>query len=176
MRVPLSLCAAALIGAVALISPIQAHADVTIIIQTDDRNYAAPNGRGKVYVTPNGRSKVYYGGPNDYDAPYGPQRVYVAPNGRAPEYYGAPNGGRNVYVEPDGREQIDVAPYGPQKVYVGPNGPDQSYGVRAPVMVYDDRPAPWTREWYGYCTSKYRSFDPVSGTFQPYHGPRQLCR
>ena len=160
MRVPIGVCAAALIGSVALLSPHQANADVTIIIQTDDRNHAGPNGRGKVYVAPNGRAPVYYG----------------APNGRAPVYYGARNGGGDAYVEPGRREQIYVAPYGPQKVYVGPNGPDQSYGLRTPVVVYDDRPAPWTREWYAYCSSKYRSFDPASGTFQPYHGPRQLCR
>ncbi|WP_061931094.1 BA14K family protein [Aureimonas sp. AU22] len=38
------------------------------------------------------------------------------------------------------------------------------------------RAAPWTREWYNYCSQRYRSFDPRSGTFQPYNGPRQLCR
>ena len=38
------------------------------------------------------------------------------------------------------------------------------------------RPQPWTREWYAYCDAKYRSFDPRSGTFQPYHGRRRLCR
>ncbi len=38
------------------------------------------------------------------------------------------------------------------------------------------RPAPWTPDWYAYCSSKYRSFDPRSGTYQPYHGPRRLCR
>ena len=38
------------------------------------------------------------------------------------------------------------------------------------------RPAPYTRGWYAYCARKYRSFDPASGTFQPYHGPRKLCR
>ena len=161
MRVPIGVCAAALIGSVALLSPHQANADVTIIIQTDDRNHAGSNGRAPVYYgAPNGRAPVYYG----------------APNGRAPGYYGAPNGGGDVYVEPGGREQIYVAPYRPQKVYVGPNGPDQGYGLRTPVVVYDDRPAPWTQQWYAYCTSKYRSFDPASGTFQPYHGPRQLCR
>lgn len=36
--------------------------------------------------------------------------------------------------------------------------------------------APWTPEWYQYCASRYRSFDARSGTFQPYHGPRRLCR
>lgn len=38
------------------------------------------------------------------------------------------------------------------------------------------RPQPWTSEWYAYCASKYRSFHARSGTFQPYHGPRKLCR
>jgi hypothetical protein len=31
-------------------------------------------------------------------------------------------------------------------------------------------------EWYRYCAARYRSFDPRSGTFQPYNGPRRLCR
>ncbi|RFC66039.1 BA14K family protein [Fulvimarina endophytica] len=57
-----------------------------------------------------------------------------------------------------------------------------------PRPVYRVRPAartygaygggiqPWTGEWYRYCAARYRSFDARSGTFQPYHGPRQLCR
>ncbi|MCF1503196.1 BA14K family protein [Afifella sp. H1R] len=46
----------------------------------------------------------------------------------------------------------------------------------APPAYAGARPAPWSREWYAYCASKYRSFDPRSGTFQPYNGPRRLCR
>ncbi|WP_082529329.1 BA14K family protein [Aurantimonas sp. Leaf443] len=38
------------------------------------------------------------------------------------------------------------------------------------------RPAPWSREWYNYCSARYRSFDARSGTFQPYNGPRQFCQ
>ncbi|HEX2020288.1 MAG TPA: BA14K family protein [Aurantimonas sp.] len=41
---------------------------------------------------------------------------------------------------------------------------------------YVGSPRPWTGEWYRYCAARYRSFDARSGTFQPYHGPRQLCR
>jgi hypothetical protein len=149
MRVSVTACAAALVGAVALFSPYQAHADVTIIIQTDDRNHAAPYGRDQAYVGPRGPARAYYG------APYGRQEVYVGPGGR---------------------EQIYGAPYGQQDVYFDPNGSALGYGMRAPVVVYDDRPPAWTREWYAYCASKYRSFDPPSGTFQPYYGPRQLCR
>jgi hypothetical protein len=48
------------------------------------------------------------------------------------------------------------------------------YYTRPRVVTY--APKPWTGAWYRYCADKYRSFDPRSGTFQPYHGPRQLCR
>ena len=37
-------------------------------------------------------------------------------------------------------------------------------------------PRAWTRAWYRYCSNRYRSFDPGDGTFQPYRGPRRLCR
>jgi hypothetical protein len=48
--------------------------------------------------------------------------------------------------------------------------------VYAPAPVYAYGPAPWTPAWYNYCSSRYRSFDPRSGTFQPYNGPRRFCR
>jgi hypothetical protein len=41
---------------------------------------------------------------------------------------------------------------------------------------YDAAPAPWSADWYAYCASKYRSFDPQTGTYQPYQGGRRLCR
>lgn len=43
-----------------------------------------------------------------------------------------------------------------------------SYGGSAPRQ--------WSKAWYRYCANKYRSFDPDSGTFQPYEGPRRMCR
>ena len=45
-----------------------------------------------------------------------------------------------------------------------------------PRPVYRYAPPPWSPAWYRYCSQKYISFDPPSGTFQPYYGPRQLCR
>ena len=33
-----------------------------------------------------------------------------------------------------------------------------------------------SREWYRSCAARYRSFDPRSGTYQPYNGPRRVCR
>ena len=47
-----------------------------------------------------------------------------------------------------------------------------------PRRVYVQRHAsfePWTREWYRYCSDRYRSFDPQSGTFMGYDGVRRFC-
>jgi hypothetical protein len=47
-----------------------------------------------------------------------------------------------------------------------------------PRRVYVQRYAsfePWTREWYRYCSDRYRSFDPQSGTFMGYDGVRRFC-
>lgn len=44
------------------------------------------------------------------------------------------------------------------------------------TTYYRGSPEPWTSEWYAYCSSKYRSFDPSSGTFLGYDGRRHFCR
>lgn len=36
--------------------------------------------------------------------------------------------------------------------------------------------APGSPDWNAYCASKYRSFDPASGTFLGYDGRRHYCR
>lgn len=70
---------------------------------------------------------------------------------------------RRSYAEPD----YYYAPPPPAPRYYAPPV-SYSYGSYAP--------RPWTPEWYDYCSSKYVSFDPRSGTFQPYYGPRRLCQ
>jgi ribonucleotide reductase alpha subunit len=35
---------------------------------------------------------------------------------------------------------------------------------------------PWSPEWFEYCDERYQSFDETDGTFQPFEGPRRLCR
>ncbi|MDY8107894.1 BA14K family protein [Fulvimarina sp. 2208YS6-2-32] len=64
-----------------------------------------------------------------------------------------------------------------QPRYVEPRyvQPRPVYRTRPVVQSYG-APRPWSGEWYRYCAARYRSFDAGSGTFQPYHGPRQLCR
>ncbi|EAU43160.1 hypothetical protein FP2506_09961 [Fulvimarina pelagi HTCC2506] len=54
--------------------------------------------------------------------------------------------------------------------------PRPVYRTRPVARSYGGAPRPWTGAWYRYCAARYRSFDARSGTFQPYHGPRQLCR
>lgn len=44
-----------------------------------------------------------------------------------------------------------------------------------PAPVYYGRPAAWTPEWYRYCSSKYRSFNPDTGYFRTYSGRYQFC-
>lgn len=58
--------------------------------------------------------------------------------------------------------------------------PYYDYGPRPLYRVHPHRvrfgPRPHTRAWYRYCQARYRSFDARSGTYQPYHGRRRLCR
>ena len=60
----------------------------------------------------------------------------------------------------------------PPPVYYKPARPHYA----PPPVAHRYAPEPWTPEWYAYCSQRYRSFDPRSGTFQPYHGPRRLCQ
>ena len=53
--------------------------------------------------------------------------------------------------------------------------PAPRYYRAAPRVVYGAPPFR-SRAWYRYCEARFRSFDPRSGTYQPYHGPRRVCR
>ena len=59
------------------------------------------------------------------------------------------------------REVYVVPPPPPPQVYYTP----ASYG-----------PPAWTPDWYTYCYSRYRSFNPNSGTFIGYDGYEHFCR
>jgi hypothetical protein len=34
---------------------------------------------------------------------------------------------------------------------------------------------PWTRDWYAYCSDRYRSFNARTGTFTGYDGEQHFC-
>jgi hypothetical protein len=59
----------------------------------------------------------------------------------------------------------------PREVYVAPPPPAPTYYTPA---AYG--PPPWTPDWYTYCYSRYRSFNPNSGTFIGYDGYEHFCR
>lgn len=59
----------------------------------------------------------------------------------------------------------------PREVYVAPPPPRPTYYTPAGYG-----PPPWTPDWYTYCYSRYRSFDPNSGTFIGYDGYEHFCR
>jgi hypothetical protein len=73
----------------------------------------------------------------------------------------------------------------PQPRYYDPGYDDyDGYARPAPVrryyaqprVVYADRYAePWTREWYEYCSDRYRTFNSRSGTFTGNDGDQHFC-
>ncbi|MDZ7875521.1 MAG: BA14K family protein [Rhizobium sp.] len=75
----------------------------------------------------------------------------------------------SVYDEP-GYYVDDYPPppprhtYRPRPVYQQPRPVVQSYGVE-----------PWTGAWYDYCSQRYRSFNPRTGTFVGYDGRTHFC-
>lgn len=69
-------------------------------------------------------------------------------------------------------------PYYVDEDYVDRAPPRRAYVVREPQVIYADRYSsyePWTRDWYQYCSDRYRSFNPRTGTFVGYDGVRRFC-
>ncbi|MEM8878723.1 MAG: BA14K family protein, partial [Pseudomonadota bacterium] len=62
--------------------------------------------------------------------------------------------------------------------YATPPQPQRRSAAPGPQVAHQwtVAPEPFTDKWYDYCADKYRSFDAETGTFQPYEGPRKLCR
>jgi len=63
----------------------------------------------------------------------------------------------------------------PQQVYVAPPPPPPP-PARAYYGPASYGPPPWTPDWYSYCYSLYRSFNPRTGTFIGYDGYEHFCR
>ena len=102
------------------------------------------------------------------------QPSYAAPVYAEPEPYYEPD---VVYVEPRPHYRERVRVIERHHVYESPAPRYRRYEEPVYREVYNDyAPEPWTPDWYSYCASKYRSFDVNTGTFQPYNGPRQVCR
>lgn len=68
----------------------------------------------------------------------------------------------------------------PPPRYYEPDIYEPGYVVRrAPVRVtrqyYAGGIEPWTRDWYEYCSNRYRTFDARTGTFVGYDGQEHFC-
>jgi len=64
-----------------------------------------------------------------------------------------------------------------QPRYAGP--PSANYYPPAPYpgRVYGTVGyQPWSPAWYQYCSSKYRSFNPSTGTYTTYGGEQRFCQ
>lgn len=60
--------------------------------------------------------------------------------------------------------------YRSNRVVVRPSYVERRYVVESSGM------RPWTRSWMRYCSQRYRSFDPSTGTFIGYDGREHFCR
>jgi hypothetical protein len=63
--------------------------------------------------------------------------------------------------------------YGPGPYYYGPPGP-YYYGPPAPAYA-PPPPGPGPGNPVAYCSARYKSYDPASGTFLGYDGVRHPC-
>ncbi|OHV82536.1 BA14K family protein [Ensifer sp. LCM 4579] len=73
-----------------------------------------------------------------------------------------PRYSERVYIDPEPEY------YEPRPVY-------RARPVYRPVVVENYGLEPWTPAWYRYCSQRYRSFDPDSGTFIGYDGRSRFC-
>jgi len=117
--------------------------------------------------------------------------AYPAP---APYAYGEP-----VYAAPDDDYAYEEVPEYSEEAY--PYAAEQDDYAAGSVDAYSPPPPPlpdrsvpqarnyasvapsgsvapeaWTQDWYNYCSSKYRSFNPSTGYFTTYSGEQKFCR
>ena len=107
-----------------------------------------------------------YGNPGGYRGHGG--RGYRGHGGR---YYGHGYGGGNAVAAGIiglGVGALIGSALTPRTVYVAP--PPPRY---APVAY---GPQPWSPDWYSYCYSRYRTFNPNTGNFVGYDGYEHFCR
>jgi BA14K-like protein len=97
---------------------------------------------------------------NNQPRVYYRQRVYDEP------VYDGPAFDEPVYAQPD----EDYYPPQPRPHIIR----------RHPQVIYSDNYAgsfePWTRGWYQYCASRYRSFNPDRGTYRGNDGLNHFCK
>jgi BA14K-like protein len=76
--------------------------------------------------------------------------------------------------------QRQTPEYRPRPVYRQPALDAYPDAPPAPRRVqayrYSNQIEPWSRDWYRFCTNRYRSFNPETGTYRGYDGRNHFCR
>lgn len=88
-----------------------------------------------------------------------------------PNYYAPP-----VYYAPPATYYAPPGTYYAYPTARGPEPYDPSLPASAGTFYSSAGVAPGSPDWNAYCASKYRSFDPATGTFMGYDGRRHYCR
>lgn len=85
------------------------------------------------------------------------------------------NNPRVIYREPDYEPDY----YEPDADYYPERPRVTRPPVRNPKVVYyrdqDVSYEPWSREWFNYCSNRYRSFNVDTGTYRGYDGRDHFC-
>ena len=83
------------------------------------------------------------------------------------------------------RQRVYDAPIYDEPVYLDP---DEDYYppqpqprvIRRPQVIYADNYTgnfePWSRDWFRYCSNRYRSFNPDTGTYRGFDGLNHFCK
>ncbi|CAN0655768.1 BA14K family protein [uncultured Nitratireductor sp.] len=85
-------------------------------------------------------------------------------------------GDERVYIDPPRRPRYPD--YQPVYRDYYPSAPAyrERPAYRQRPVQYRSSMEPWSREWFRYCSNRYRSFDGRTGTFMGYDGNRHFCQ
>lgn len=107
-----------------------------------------------------------------------PQPVYHTPTYREPINFGP----TPIYNPSDYSDPYYVERRRLDNVYTAPTykKPKRTTYDTPKVITYEETVAklsyePWTQQWQNYCSKKYRSFNPNTGTFRGYDGLNHFC-
>ncbi len=88
--------------------------------------------------------------------------------------YDAPTYAQPTYRQPTYIEPVHPRYRAPEPVYVAPHAYPPAPS-RPQVITYGGAIEPLSQEWYDWCDSRYRSFNPQRGTYRGYDGQDHFC-
>ncbi|MBS7698327.1 MAG: BA14K family protein [Chelatococcus sp.] len=149
------------------IKPVQAPSDVSPT-EVQWRGHGGPRGPRGPHVGPR-PGGPRFAPPGARYRPPPPGRYYGRRYGPPPRYYGRPYPAPGYYYGPGYNAGAAAA--------AGAAG--LAAGALIGGAIASQQAAPTVRgdaDWIAYCSSKYRSFDPASGTYLGYDGKRHVCQ